>query len=234
MLKVTNLHAGYGRMPILHGVDLAVPAGEITLVLGPNGAGKSTLLRSIGGFIRPTEGKVSLDGKDITGRAPDRMVSEGLRLVLDGHRVFPQLSVRDNLRLGVADRSEDYAARLGDVFGVFPVLEERLDQAASSLSGGQQQMLALAQAFLARPRVLLVDEPSLGIAQMLVPTILNFLRSWADKGTAVLLVEQRIDIAVPFADSVSVLRGGKIALSGPASDFTDVGEIERVYLEGAD
>ena len=232
MLEIRGLGAGYGKMPILHDINLSVPKGQLTLVLGPNGAGKSTLLRSLGGFIKPSAGSVTIAGKDITGVAPDRMVKHGLRLILDGHRIFPRLTVADNLRLGANNVGRDIEQSLEEVFEVFPILRERLDHAASSLSGGQQQMLALAQAFVARPTVLLVDEPSLGIAQMLIPTILQFLKNWADRGTAVLLVEQRIDIAIPYADSVHVLHGGQIALSGPAADFIGNSRIEDVYLGG--
>lgn len=230
MLEIRGLAAGYGKMPILHDINLTVPKGELTLILGPNGAGKSTLLRSLGGFLKPSAGNVLIGDRDITGVAPDRMVGNGLRLILDGHRIFPRLSVADNLRLGARDMGDDLEQSLEEVFAVFPILKERLDQAGSSLSGGQQQMLALAQAFVARPKVLLVDEPSLGIAQMLIPTILSFLKSWAERGTAVLLVEQRIDIALPYADSVHVLNGGRIALSGPAADFIGNSRIEDVYL----
>lgn len=229
MLEVKGLEAGYGRVPILRDINLDAPKGELTLVLGPNGAGKSTLLRTLAGFNRPTAGTVTVNGGDVTGLAPEKMVANGLRLVLDGHRVFPRLSVRDNIRLGVRG-PEDLDTRLKDVFEVFPILREKFDHAASSLSGGQQQMLALAQAFVARPEVLLVDEPSLGIAEMLIPTILEFLKRWTGVGTAVLLVEQRIDIALRYADNVHVLRGGEIVLTGSAASLSESGAIERLYL----
>ncbi|WP_028035357.1 ABC transporter ATP-binding protein [Chelativorans sp. J32] len=230
MLEVQGLEAGYGRVPILRNINLVAPAGQLTLVLGPNGAGKSTLLRTLAGLNRPTAGSVKANGREITGLAPERMVANGLRLVLDGHRVFPRLSVRENIRLGVRGDASDLETRLKDVYEVFPILHEKLDDAASSLSGGQQQMLALAQAFVARPDILLVDEPSLGIAEMLIPTILAFLKRWASLGTAVLLVEQRIDIALKYADGVYVLRGGEIVLSGDSATLSEGGAIERLYL----
>jgi len=230
MLEVQRLEAGYGRVPILRNINLVAPAGQLTLVLGPNGAGKSTLLRTLAGLNRPTAGSVKANGREITGLAPERMVANGLRLVLDGHRVFPRLSVRENIRLGVRGDASDLETRLKDVYEVFPILHEKLDDAASSLSGGQQQMLALAQAFVARPDILLVDEPSLGIAEMLIPTILAFLKRWASLGTAVLLVEQRIDIALKYADGVYVLRGGEIVLSGDSATLSEGGAIERLYL----
>lgn len=232
MLEVRNLEAGYGKVPILRDINLTAPAGEVTLVLGPNGAGKSTLLRTLAGFNKPTAGTVVANGRDITGLAPERMVANGLRLILDGHRVFPRLTVRENIRLGTRGDTAATDGHLAEIYTVFPVLREKLDHRASSLSGGQQQMLALAQAFVARPQILLVDEPSLGIAEMLIPTILDFLKRWARLGTAVLLVEQRIDIALRYADSVYVLRGGEIILNGPVSELTDGNTIARLYMGG--
>lgn len=232
MLEVKNLEAGYGKVPILRDINLTAPAGEVTLVLGPNGAGKSTLLRTLAGFNKPTAGTVLANGRDITGLAPEKMVANGLRLILDGHRVFPRLTVRENVRLGTRGDAAETEKHLKEIYEVFPILHEKLDHRASSLSGGQQQMLALAQAFVARPEILLVDEPSLGIAEMLIPTILDFLKKWTRLGTAVLLVEQRIDIALRYADSVYVLRGGEIILNGPASELTDGNTIERLYMGG--
>lgn len=232
MLEVRNLEAGYGRVPILRNIDLVAPSSQLTLVLGPNGAGKSTLLRSLAGFIRPSAGSILANGKEIRGLPPERMPAQGLRLVLDGHRVFPRLTVKENIRLGMRRRDPDFDARLNDVFAVFPILAERLNQTASSLSGGQQQMLALAQAFVARPSILLVDEPSLGIAESLIPTILSFLKTWASQGTAVLLVEQRIEMALRYADSVYILRGGSIVLKGSPDELKGTNRIEEVYLGG--
>lgn len=232
MLEVKNLEAGYGKVPILRDLNLTAPAGKLTLVLGPNGAGKSTLLRTLAGFNKPTSGTVLAKGQDITGLAPEKMVSYGLRLILDGHRVFPRLTVRENIRLGMRGDPADAEKYLKEVYEVFPILHEKLDHHASSLSGGQQQMLALAQAFVARPDILLVDEPSLGIAEMLIPTILDFLKQWTNLGTAVLLVEQRIDIALRYADSVYVLRGGEIVLNGPASELAGNDTVEKLYMGG--
>ena len=160
MLEVRNLNAGYGRVPVLHDISLDVRPGEVVLVLGGNGAGKSTLLRSIAGFIKPTRGTVMLEGRDITGQSPEVNARHGLRLILDGHRVFPELSVADNIRLGAAVRRDggDFQALAGPVLDFFPILRTKLKVAARDLSGGQQQMLALAQAFVARPAVLLCDD----------------------------------------------------------------------------
>lgn len=212
MLEVKDLYAGYGRVPVLRGLDFVAEPGEITLILGPNGAGKSTLLKSLAGFITPTSGQVKLFGRDITGQSPEDLVRLGLRLVLDNHRVFPRLTVRDNIRLGTTFLSSQQGVedRVEQVFDVFPILKERYQQHASSLSGGQQQMLALAQAFVAQPKVLLCDEPSLGLAIALMPAILDFLKSWAESGVAVVLVEQQIDVSLRYADKVAVMTGGKL------------------------
>lgn len=229
MLEVRGLHAGYGRVPVLRGVDLSVTPGEIVLVIGPNGAGKSTLLRSIAGFIRPSAGDVRLRGESILGSAPEALVGRGLRLVLDGHRVFPELTVADNIRLGERDRRE--AARLTEeVLAVFPVLRQKYRARARDLSGGQQQMLALAQAFVAQPAVLMCDEPSLGIAQALIPPILEFLRGWARQGTAVLIVEQQIAIALAMADRAIVLERGRCVLTGTADELRRDRRVQDIYL----
>jgi branched-chain amino acid transport system ATP-binding protein len=236
MLEVRNLHAGYGRVPVLHDVSLAVRPGEVLLVLGGNGAGKSTLLRSIVGFIKPTAGSVHLNGRDITGRPPEDCAREGLRLILDGHRVFPELSVADNIRLGAAvgARRGDFAALAREVLDFFPILRTKLRSAARDLSGGQQQMLALAQAFVARPAVLLCDEPSLGLAQALIPPILDFLRSWARQGVAVLIVEQQIDVALAVADRAVVIERGAITLAGTAEELKGDRRVQDIYLGLAD
>ena len=221
VLEVRNLYAGYGRVPVLHDINLTVQPGEVVLVLGANGAGKSTLLRSITGFIKPTRGTVLLGGVDVTGQSPETNVRRGLRLILDGHRVFPELSVADNLRLGAAVRRDaaDFATLADPVLEFFPILRTKLRSRARDLSGGQQQMLALAQAFVARPTVLLCDEPSLGLAQALIPPILEFLRSWARDGVAVLIVEQQIDLALSIADRGLVIERGAITLSGSAEEL---------------
>lgn len=221
MLKLTEVSSGYERLPVIREVSLEVGPGEILLIIGENGAGKSTLLRTIGGLIRPTGGSILLDGADITGRQAEDVAGMGLRLVLDGHRVFPELSVWDNIRLGgvVMKDASVFQKAADEVLSVFPILRERLRQPARDLSGGQQQMLALAQAFVAQPKVLLCDEPSLGLAQALLPPILAFLRRWAESGTAVVIVEQHIDIALGVADRVAVLDRGEVTLNCPARQY---------------
>jgi branched-chain amino acid transport system ATP-binding protein len=217
---------------VLRDIDLSVQPGEVMLVLGGNGAGKSTLLRSIAGFIKPTAGRVMLNGVDITGQAPEVNARAGLRLILDGHRVFPELSVADNIRLGGSMRNATaaFASSMAEVLDFFPVLRAKLRDSARDLSGGQQQMLALAQAFVARPAVLLCDEPSLGLAQALIPPILDFLRRWARAGTAVVIVEQQIDVALSIADRAVVVERGAITLSGTAAQLADDPRVREIYL----
>ena len=221
MFEAKDLCSGYGSIPVLRSVNLSVDAGEIMLIVGENGAGKTTLLRTLGGFIVPTSGSVTLDGTDLTGLAPETMPDKGLRLVLDGHRVFPEISVLDNLRLGATRRvsKADFATAIEDVFSMFPILKEKLRIHARNLSGGQQQMLALGQAFVAQPKVLLCDEPSTGLAQAVLPTILEFLRRWAQRGTAVVIVEQHIRIALPVADRVLLMERGEVTMNSTAGEF---------------
>jgi branched-chain amino acid transport system ATP-binding protein len=222
MLEVKNLFAGYGTLPVLRDVSFDVAPGEIVLIAGENGAGKSTLLRSIAGLLRPSRGQVTLQGKSIEGQLPEQIVASGLRLVLDGHQVFPELSVFDNLRLGATVRrptKAEFDADVAEVLKVFPILEQKFYNAARDLSGGQQQMLALGQAFVAKPKVLLCDEPSTGLAIALLPPIMNFLRGWAKSGTSVVLVEQHIDLALEVADRAMLMERGALRFSCPPSEF---------------
>ncbi len=222
MLEVRSLDAGYGLAPVLDDVSLMARAGEILLIGGENGAGKSTLMRAIAGFIKPSGGDVLLDGRRLNGMAPEAIAQAGLRLVLDGHRVFPELSVFDNLRMAVAARRGDragFAATVEEIYSVFPVLKEKRGKYARDLSGGQQQMLALGQAFVAQPRVLLCDEPSMGLAQALLPPILAFLRRWAQTGTAVVIVEQHLQATASYADAALIIERGRVKFSCRAGEL---------------
>jgi branched-chain amino acid transport system ATP-binding protein len=222
VLEVRNLHAGYGNVPVIENVSLTAPRGEILLVGGENGAGKSTLMRAIAGFNKPTAGEVLLDGKPLHGMAPEAIAQAGLRLVLDGHRVFPELSVYDNLRMGAAARKGDragFTAAVDEIYAVFPILKEKHRKYARDLSGGQQQMLALGQAFVAQPKVLLCDEPSMGLAQALLPQILAFLRKWAETGTAVVIVEQHLKVTAPYADRAMIIERGGVKFACAASEL---------------
>ena len=232
MLEIRNLHSGYGRVPVLRGIDIDVAPGEVVLVLGANGAGKSTLLRTAAGFIRPTKGSVRFKGQDLSGLAPEEVARKGLRLVLDGHRVFPGLTVAENIRLGAAlhGGKPDFETLAEPAFAMFPVLRDKLYEPARNLSGGQQQMVALAQAFAAKPQVLLCDEPSLGLAQALLPPILNFLKQWAASGTGILIVEQQIDAALAVADRAVVIERGELKLSGMASELRRNNRVKDIFL----
>lgn len=224
MLEVKNLYAGYGIVPVIEDVTLSVNAGEILLIGGENGAGKSTLMGAIAGFNKPTAGEVLLEGQPLHGLAPEKIAKSGLRLVLDGHRVFPELSVYDNLRMGAAARRGDrsgLSAAIDEIYEVFPILKEKHRVYARDLSGGQQQMLALGQAFVAQPKVLLCDEPSMGLAQALLPPILSFLRRWAEAGTAVVIVEQHLQVTAPYADRAMIIERGTVKLECPAAELDD-------------
>lgn len=224
MLDVKNLYAGYGIVPVLEDVSLTAEAGRILLIGGENGAGKSTLMRAIAGFNKPTSGQVLLDGQPVNGMAPEQIAKAGMRLVLDGHRVFPELSVFDNLRMGAAARPGDRAGfdrAVEEIYSVFPILKEKHRAYARDLSGGQQQILALGQAFVAQPRVLLCDEPSMGLAQSLMPQILSFLRRWAEEGTAVVIVEQHLSVTAPYADDAMIIERGEVKFTCPAAELDD-------------
>ncbi|KZL15207.1 ABC transporter ATP-binding protein [Pseudovibrio sp. Ad26] len=215
MLEVNQLVAGYGSIPVLQDVSFSIKPGEILLIGGENGAGKSTLMRVLAGFIKPTSGSILFEGNSIANLAPEQVAQNGLRLVLDGHRVFPELSVYDNLRLGVAGLPHvrsSFQQMVTQIFDLFPNLAEKRDALAHDLSGGQQQILALAQAFVAGPKLLLCDEPSLGVAQALLPPILSFLKDWAQQGTAIVIVDQHIKIAAPYADNALIMQRGEIVL----------------------
>lgn len=214
MLKVNNICSGYGNIPVIRNVSLELTPGEIVLISGENGAGKTTLLKTISGFVEATSGTVNFDGKLVTNEAPDVISRSGMRMILDGHRVFPNISVYDNLRLGAAAHKkteQEFNSSLEEIFLMFPILDEKRKDYARDLSGGQQQMLALGQAFVAKPKVLLCDEPSLGLAQALLPSILDFLKSWAEKeNPAIIIVEQHINIAEPYADRHLKMERGEI------------------------
>ena len=233
LLDVRDLRAGYGPVQVLFGVDLEVYAGEVVAVLGPNGAGKSTLLRTLAGRIPPLHGEVRFDGVPIGGLAPERVVARGVVHVAEGHRVFPGLSVSENLCLGAYTRrleKADLAAELSRVYELFPRLAERAAQPARRLSGGEQQMLVIARALLARPRLLMVDEPSLGLAPNVVEVLFQALKRLSEGGLTVLLVEQYVALALKLATRGYVLRRGKVALAGTSAELGQAGVVEASYL----
>ena len=232
LLKVEDLHVAYGGVQAVRGISLEVRAGEITALLGANGAGKSSTLLSIVGSVRPKAGSVTFDGGDITGLTPDTLVRRGIALIPEGGRVFARQSVEQNLRLGayvVADETV-YRERLDEVFILFPRLAERREQIAGTLSGGERQMLAIGRALMSGPRLLLVDEPSLGLSPLLVETVFDALASLNRNGTSILLVEQNMAQALEVATRAYVMQSGAIALHGAAEEISSSDQVRRAYL----
>ena len=231
LLEVTDLRAGYGALNVLHDLSLTVEAGEIVVILGANGAGKTTTIRAISGMIDRT-GAVSFDGNAITRSAPDAIVRAGIAQVPQGRGTFPELSVEDNLRAGSYTRRDgEVAADVERWFGVFPRLRERRLQRAGSLSGGEQQMLAIARALMSRPRLLLCDEPSLGLAPLITQELFAVIeRLNRDEGLSVLLVEQNANLAMQIASRVYLLETGRIVATGSAEALSADDSIRKAYL----
>ena len=234
MLEITDLEVAFGGITAVKGISLSVAEGEIVTLIGANGAGKTTTLRTVSGLIRPRRGKVVLDGSDITRQSAQSRVKRGLVQVPEGRRVFPQMTVLENLELGAYLRKDakGIASDLNDVFARFPRLQDRRKQNAGTLSGGEQQMLAIGRALMGRPRVLLLDEPSMGLAPLLVQEIFSIISEINQAGTTVLLVEQNANMALQVAHRGYVLETGKIVLAGTASELTSTDEVKRAYLGG--
>ena len=232
LLTVHELEAYYGRVCALHSVSLEVAEGSVATLLGANGAGKTTTLRVISGLLRPTRGSVEFDGKRIDGFGPDRLVRAGIVQVPEGRQIFADLTVRENLLLGGYARRDGSSARRESqrVFDYFPRLGERLQQRAGTLSGGEQQMLAIGRALMARPRLLLLDEPSLGLAPLLVKEIFRVIGDIRAAGTTVLLVEQNAHMALSVADHAYVLETGRVILADRSAALRQREEVQRAYL----
>ena len=231
MLEVRDLHAGYGLTRVLEGVSLHVNAGEIVAVLGSNGAGKTTLNMAISGLVKPRAGGVTFEGRDITGRPPAEIMGAGLIQVPEGRKIFPNLSVRENLELGSYRRAKpNRAQNLDRVFQTFPRLKERTGQAAGTLSGGEQQMLAIGRGMMAEPRLLILDEPSLGLSPLLVEEMFALIRRLHAQGLAIMLVEQNVAQSLDVADRAYVLENGRFAISGAAASVREDPELKRAYL----
>jgi branched-chain amino acid transport system ATP-binding protein len=233
MLEVSGLVAGYGGAPVLREVDIAVPEGAIVAVLGANGAGKTTLLRTISGLLRPAAGRISFDGSDLRGVPVEHVVRRGLAHVPEGRGIVAELTVDENLRLGGLWRKDRGNARtaLDEVYDLFPALAERRKHAGHQLSGGERQMLALGRALVARPRMLLLDEPSLGLAPRVTAQIMQLLGQLRDStGLAVLLVEQNVRSALSVADRGLVMSLGRVVVSAAAGDLRDDVDLRHAYL----
>jgi branched-chain amino acid transport system ATP-binding protein len=234
ILEIKNLVASYGNITALKGISLSVPEGKIVTLIGANGAGKSTTMKSIMGVMKPVSGEVLFHGKDITGKKPYQIVSEGLVLVPEGRQILAGMTVRENLELGAYTRKDKEAvyADMKRIFERFPRLEERQNQYGGTLSGGEQQMLAIGRAMMARPQVLLLDEPSMGLAPLVVQQILDVIQDINKAGTTVLLVEQNARKALKIADYAYVMETGRIVMEGPASEVAGNPAVMAAYLGG--
>ena len=234
MLDIESLTSHYGRIPALHGIDLIVAKGELVALVGANGAGKTTLLRTLSGLQPASGGRIVFEGTNITALSSDRRVRLGISQVPEGRQVFIVLSVEDNLRLGAyTRRGADVAAELEDVYGIFPALAERRTARAGDLSGGQQQMLAIGRALMAKPRLLLLDEPSMGLAPQMVDEIYDVILALRDRGTTILVVEQNAEAALAIADRGYVIESGHVVMADTGRGLLASERVQRIYL-GAD
>ena len=234
MLKVDNINVFYGAIHAIKGISIDVSDGEIVTLIGSNGAGKSTTLRTISGLMKPKTGTIKFEDKDITGVSAHKIVGMGLCQVPEGRHVFSNMTVMENLQLG-ADLRKDKAGisqDMEDVFKKFPRLLERKEQVAGTLSGGEQQMLAMGRALMSRPRLLLMDEPSMGLAPLLVKEIFNIIKEINESGTTILLVEQNAKMALDIADKAYVLETGRITLAGTAKELQNSEAVQKAYLGG--
>ena len=232
MLEVSGLAVAYGGINAVKGIDLAVARGELVTLIGANGAGKTTTLKALAGLLAPAGGRVTYEGADITGVPAHALVGRGLALVPEGRGVFPRLTIEENLLMG-AYRRRDTADIRNDVargYALFPRLKERRSQLAGTLSGGEQQMLAIARALMSRPRLLLLDEPSMGLAPIMVQKIFETIRQVSAEGTTLLLVEQNAKVALEISDRGYVMESGRIVLSGPARDLLGNEQVRHAYL----
>ena len=233
MLKVEDLQVYYGSIHAIKGVSFEVKEGEIVTLIGANGAGKSTTLNTVGGLLKAKSGKIMFQGKDIHGVGADKVVSHGMALCPEGRRVFQQMTVLENLEMGAFTRTAAEAAEtLEKVYELFPRLKERYRQIAGTLSGGEQQMLAMGRALMSRPKLMMLDEPSMGLAPILVNQIFSIIEDMNKQGTTILLVEQNAQMALSVADRAYVLETGRITMSGDASVLAQSEEVKKAYLGG--
>jgi branched-chain amino acid transport system ATP-binding protein len=232
LLEVSGLAVAYGRVEVLHGVDVRVEEGQIVALVGANGAGKSTLLRTISGLVRPRSGTVRFRGRDVTGRSPYKLVRDGIAHVPEGRRVFPRFDVGENVRIGAYSRADFRASaqEVDKVIASVPALERRKGSLAGELSGGEQQLLAVQRALMSKPKLLLMDEPSMGLAPVLVDGIFDLVRELNEQGTTVLLVEQNAAASMDIAHMAYVLAAGKVVMSGRPSELVAQPEFAASYL----
>ena len=230
MLRINDLMVSYGGIKAVKGITLEVPKGEIVTLIGANGAGKSTILRTIAGLVKPQSGEILLEGDNITNLSTDKIVTKGITLVPEGRRVFADMSVKENLKIGAYLRKDDYKDDLNWVYDLFPRLKERSWQLAGTLSGGEQQMLAVGRALMAKPKLLMMDEPSLGLAPIIVKGIFDIIKEINKQGVTILLIEQNANMALHVAHSAYVLETGSITLSGIGKDLLNDPAVKKAYL----
>lgn len=234
MLKIDNLHVSYGMIDAIKGISFEVNDGEIVTLIGSNGAGKTTTLHAISGLLKPKEGSITLDGVELTKVPANKIVGMGLAQVPEGRRVFAQQTVQENLLLGAYHRKDKDGIQkdLDNVYELFPRLKERIKQTAGTLSGGEQQMLAMGRALMAKPKILLMDEPSMGLSPLLVKEIFRIIKDINAQGTTILLVEQNARMALAIANRAYVLEIGKITLEGTGAELADDERVRKAYLGG--
>ena len=230
MLKIDELKVNYGGIEAVKGITFEVPERQIVTLIGANGAGKSTTLRTIAGLVKPSGGRIRLQAEDITGISPDRIVSKGITLVPEGRHVFPDLTVLENLKIGAYLRTDSLEDDLNWVYSLFPRLKERSWQAAGTLSGGEQQMLAVGRALMSRPKLIMMDEPSLGLAPLVVKDIFSIIKKINQQGVTILLIEQNANMALHVADTAYVLETGRIILSGSGKELLNNEQVKKAYL----
>lgn len=232
MLKVADLHVYYGNVHALKGISLEVQQGEVVTLIGANGAGKSSLLKAISGLVRPKDGSITYEGEDLTRLAPDKIVSRGIAHVPEGRRIFTNLSVMENLVVGAYQRKDKRQLKLDyeEVFMLFPILHARAEQMAGTLSGGEQQMLALSRAILSKPKLIILDEPSLGLAPVMVDTVFDVIEKIRKNGITILLVEQNAHLALEASERAYVLETGEIKISGSSRALLQDNKVVEAYL----
>ena len=230
ILKINDLKVNYGGIEAVKGISFDVPAGEIITLIGATGAGKSSTLRAIAGLVKPASGNIVFEGDDITGKDPTAIVTKGITLVPEGRKIFPDLTVLENLRIGAYLRNDDLTDDLNWVYDLFPRLKERSWQAGGTLSGGEQQMLAVGRALMSRPKVIMMDEPSLGLAPIIVRGIFDIIKEINKQGVTVLLIEQNANMALKTADIGYVMETGRITMSGAGSELLTNEEVKKAYL----
>lgn len=230
ILEIKNLVVSYGGIEAVKGIDMTVPEGEIVTLIGANGAGKSTTLKSIAGLVKPKEVSIQFKGQELVGKTPDFIVSQGITLVPEGRRVFPNLTVLENLKIGAYLRKDNLKSDLDYVFSLFPRLLEREWQMAGTLSGGEQQMLAVGRALMSKPKLIMMDEPSLGLAPLVVKDIFNIIQTINGEGITVLLIEQNANMALKIAHKAYVIETGKITMEGTGAELLANEEIKEAYL----